>query len=187
MKLALKFFFLAISFIPFLWKFPVLIKTWKAYPENAMDPWFMVAAFVLCAILVWRRYREGITTDFRGGLTLAIPAAAVMAFGFTTKNMMLFYPGATLFAWSILWIAFGWKMFYRLFPIPLMVLLSLPTTEYSGYFPGINLYWKLALASALCIYAFFALWSDFSPIRRRTAWFSAGVIIYAILYAMIRQ
>ncbi|MBQ9772255.1 MAG: hypothetical protein IJW23_10570 [Lentisphaeria bacterium] len=187
MKLVWKCIILALAFIPFLWKFPVLIKTWKTYPANTWDPYFMAAAFVLCGILVWRRYKEGLSTDLRGGLTLAIPAAAVMIIGLSSKNMMLFYPGATLFAWSVLWIVFGWKMFYRLFPIPLMVLLSLPTTEFTEYFPGINLYWKLALASALCIYAFFALWTDFSPIRRRTAWFSAGVIIYAILYAMIPQ
>lgn len=187
MKLVWKCIILALAFVPFLWKFPVLIRTWKAYPENANDAYFMAAAFIVCAILVWRRYKEGLSSDLKGGLTLAIPALAVMIYGIMHRNMMFFYPGATLFAWSVLWIVFGWKMFYRLFPIPLMVLLSLPTTEFVHYFPGINLYWKVAIASALCIYAFFALWTDFSPIRRRTAWFAAGVILYAILYAAVPQ
>ena len=186
MKLAGKCVILFLAFVPFLWKIPVLIKSW-GIPENAKDPFFMIAAFVLCGILVWRRYKEGLSSDIAGGLSLAVPSAAVMVLGAMKHNMMFFYPGATLFAWSILWVVFGWKMFYRLFPIPLMVLLSLPTTEFSAYFPGINLYWKIAIGSALCIYAFFALWTDFSPIRRRTAWFSACVIIYALLYAAIPQ
>ena len=187
MKLVWKYLILTLAFIPFLYRFPVLINTWGENPANYKDPVFMGVAFILCGILVWRRYKEGISTDLQGGLTLAIPSAVVMVLGFLKGNMMLFYPGATLFAWSVLWIVFGWKMFYRLFPVPLLVLLSLPTSEFSAYFPGINLYWKIAIASALCIYAFFALWTDFSPIRRRTAWFSACVIIYALLYAAIPQ
>lgn len=186
MKLLGKCVILLLAFVPFLWKLPDLIKSWGIH-ENSKDPFFMIAAFALCAILVWRRYKEGLSSDIQGGLTLAIPSAAVMVLGFMKQNMMFFYPGATLFAWSVLWIVFGWKMFYRLFPVPLLVLLSLPTSEFSAYFPGINLYWKIAIASALCIYAFFALWTDFSPIRRRTAWFSACVIIYALLYAAIPQ
>lgn len=187
MKLFWKFFVLLLGFIPFLWKLPVLVRTWWDSPDNAYDPFFAIAAVALCFILVWRRYKEGVSTDFQGGLSLAVPSAAIMILGFLRKDMMLFYPSATLFGWSILWIAFGWKMFYRLFPIPLLILLSFPTTEYTAYFPGINLCWKIAIGSALCIYAFFALWTDFSPIRRRTAWFSAGVIIYALLYAAVRQ
>lgn len=187
MKFFWKCIFLFLGFVPFLWRFPVLIKTWIDFPENSKDPWFMIAAFVLCGILVWRRYKEGLSTDLRGGLSLAVPAAAVMIFGFMKHNMMFFYPGATLFAWSILWIVFGWKMFYRLFPVPLLMLLSLPTTEFFIYFPGINFYWKIAIGSALYIYAFFALWTDFSPIRRRTAAFAACVIIYTLLYAAVPQ
>lgn len=187
MKLSLKFLFLTLAFVPFLYRLPGLILTWGSAPVNLMDPIFMAAALILCAVLVWRRYKEGISTDFRGGLTLAVPALAAMIYGAVHNSLMFFYPGAILFGWSVLWIAFGWRMFYRLFPVPLLMLVSLPTTEFSAFFPGINFHWKLAIGCALCIYAVFALMTDFNPIRRRTAWFSAAVVLYALLYAAVPQ
>ena len=187
MKLFWNYLILTISFLPFLYRFPVLVATWGNFPQNIMDPIFMAAGLILCGILVWRRYKEGISTDFRGGISLALPSAAVMILGLMNGSQMLFYPGAILFGWSVLWIVFGWRMFYRLFPVPLLMLLSLPTSEFSEFFPGINFTWKVAIGSALCIYAIFALMTDFNPIRRRTAWFSAAVIIYALLYAAIPQ
>ena len=91
MKLLGKCVILLLAFVPFLWKLPVLIKSWGIY-ENSKDPFFMIAAFALCAILVWRRYKEGLSSDIHGGLTLAIPSAAVMVLGFMKQNMMFFWP-----------------------------------------------------------------------------------------------
>ena len=187
MKPVWKFLILTLAFIPFLCRLPELIITWGSAPVNLKDPIFMAAALILCGVLVWRRYKEGISTDIRGGLTLAVPSLAAMIWGALHHSMMFFYPGAILFGWSVLWIVFGWRMFYRLFPIPLLMLVSLPTTEFSAFFPGINFHWKLAIGCALVIYAIFALMTDFNPIRRRTAWFSAAVIFYALLYAAIPQ
>lgn len=187
MKLFVKYILCAAAFLPFLLRLPKLITTWGDSPMNLKDPVFMAAALFLCAILIWRRYKEGVSTDFKGGIVLAIPSAAAMITGYLNGSLMFFYPGAILFGWSVLWISFGWRMFYRLFPIPLLMLLSLPTTEFSAFFPGINFTWKVAIGSALCIYAIFALMTDFNPIRRRTAWFSAAVIVYALLYAAIPQ
>ena len=76
MKLVWKYLILTLAFIPFLYRFPVLINTWSENPENYKDPVFMGVAFILCGILVWRRYKEGISTDLQGGLTLAIPSAS---------------------------------------------------------------------------------------------------------------
>ena len=182
-----KILIVVIAFLPFLYRLPQLVSSWCCFPLNTKDPVFMATALILFGILVWRRYKEGISTDFQGGLTMAIPATALTILGFVKGSMMLYYPGAILFGWSILWITFGWRMFYRLFPVPLLMLLSLPTTEFSAFFPGINFHWKLAIGCALCIYAIFALMTDFNPIRRRTALFSAAVIVYALLYAAIPQ
>lgn len=187
MKLLLKYLFATAAFVPFLYRLPELILSWGQAPVNLKDPVFMAAALILFAILVWRRYKEGASTDFQGGLTLTVPAALAMVSGCIHQLPMLYYPGAILFGWGVIWVAFGWRMFFRLFPVPLLMLLSLPTTEFSAFFPGINFHWKLAIGCALCIYAFFALLTDFNPIRRRTALFSAAVIIYALLYAAIPQ
>lgn len=187
MKTVWKYLLLLLAFIPFVYRLPELIGTWGSAPVNLKDPIFMAIALFLCGILVWRRYKEGVSTDFKGGIVLAVPSAAAMIAGYLNGSLMFFYPGAILFGWSMLWIVFGWRMFYRLFPVPLLMLLSLPTTEFSAFFPGINFTWKVAIGSALCIYAIFALMTDFNPIRRRTALFSAAVIIYALLYAAIPQ
>jgi hypothetical protein len=185
MKLIWKYFILVLAFLPFLYWFPVLVLNWGDNPENIKDPVFMAAALFLCAILVWRRYKEAVSTDLQGGIVLAVPSCAALIYGWLTGVPMFLYPGAILFGWSVLWIVFGWRMFYRLFPIPLLMMLSLPTTDFLTVFPGINFTWKVAIGCALCIYAVFALMTDFNPIRRRTAWFSAAVIAYALLYAAI--
>ncbi len=184
-KLVWKFVLLFVSCIPFL----LLLPEWlPGLPW--FDSAFMVLSALLLGFLVWRRHKEALSHDWYG-LLLAVPAAAAALVSFLMMrgghvHTELFLAGGTvLFGFGMLWVLFGWRLFYRLFPVPLLLMLSFPTDMAKDYFPGITPQWKFAIAAALCIYALFALLTDFNPIRRRTAFFAGGVILYALLFAAV--
>lgn len=127
---------------------PVALKlhwfadSWRKYPIERFDVIFIIAAVVIGMVFFNDFKKEASSLDYSGIIPLVLSVAGIMAAIYLRINL-IYMVFALLFCASMAWMLWGWRIFARVLPLCLMLMLALPASTYwcgemLQYFTGLN-------------------------------------------------
>ena len=104
-------------------------EAWRKSPIDRFDAIFIIAAAVIGMVFFKDLKKEASALDYSGIIPLALSAAGILGAIYLRINL-LYMVFALLFCASMAWMLWGWRVFARVLPLCLMLMLALPASTY---------------------------------------------------------
>jgi hypothetical protein len=125
----LKLLIFILAWEPAALKLHWFAESWRRAPIDRLDSIFILAAVVIGIVFFNDFKKEASTLDYSGIIPLILSAAGILGAIYLRINLiyMIF---ALLFCASMAWLLWGWRVFARILPLCLMLMLALPASTY---------------------------------------------------------
>jgi|GEM_PF-3243323 len=154
-----------LSVLPLTLEIYRLIPVWKNSPMDRYDFLYLLLGTALLLILIpLHAEKEAEKRDFMA-IPFLLGSFAVFSYGIYASLNLFYFCGVVGFSLSLVWLFYGWHLFWRLLPAGGLIVLSIPTTSIA-MFPPIIWNWiilKCCFGSLLVLFALTAEFLDLCP------------------------
>lgn len=178
----LKIIFLLLSVCPLLWEIRRLHKIWAFSPLDRYDVFYMILGVIGGIYLAWKHGKKEAAKTDHSAWVLLLPLLAVGIAGFLIPLNVLYSAGAIGIGFGMVWLLWGWPLFWRLAPAGVWMGLSIPTSSIAVMIPDFSdWFWlKLIIAFLVFIYVLLAEYLDLRP-RPGQGFFYLGMTLLVLI------
>ncbi len=141
-----------------------LIPVWKNSPMDRYDFLYLLVGTLLLAIqLLIHGEKEAEKSDLKA-IPFLVGSFGIFFYGIYASLNLFYFCGVVGFSLSLVWLFYGWRLFWRIVPAGLLILLSIPTTAIAMFPPVIGS-WVLIKFGFGCLLIFFSVAAEFLELR----------------------
>lgn len=137
-----------------------LIPAWKSSPMDRCDFFYLLLGVLLLAILLLLHGEKDADERDLKAIPFLLGSSAVFSYGIYASLNLFYFCGLVGFSICLVWLFYGWRLFWRLLPAGLLIILSIPTTAIA-MFPPVVGSWILIKCCFGGLLLFFAITAEF--------------------------
>ncbi|OQA87435.1 MAG: hypothetical protein BWY31_00805 [Lentisphaerae bacterium ADurb.Bin242] len=142
-----------------------LIPVWKNSPMDRYDFLYLVTgAVLLLFLLLLHAGKEADKRDYKA-IPFLLGSFAVFSYGIYASLNLFYFCGVVGFSFCLVWLFYGWRLFWRILPAGGLLILSIPTSAIA-MFPPMIWNWvilKCCFGSLLLLFAVTAEFLNLCP------------------------
>lgn len=152
-----------------------LIPIWKTSPMDRYDfLYLLVGTMLLVILLLLHGEKEADKRDFKA-IPFLVAAFGLFSYGIYASLNLFYFCGVVGVSFCLVWLFYGWRLFWRIVPAGLLILLSIPTTAIAMFPPVIGnwILIKCCFGSLLVLFSVTAEFVELLPAWRHGIFYMA--------------